>query len=53
MEIINPNTPPGNNARSCSTDVLAPPHPCYSGGCTGNQICSGHVDLCPSNRKGD
>lgn len=26
MEIINTNTLPGDNARSCSTDALLPPH---------------------------
>lgn len=36
MEIINPDNLPGNNARGCNTEALAPNHECYTsgGGCT-------------------
>lgn len=32
MEIINPNSLPGDNARGCTTDALAPEHSCLDGG---------------------
>ena len=32
MEIINPNSLPGDNARGCTTDALAPEHSCLAGG---------------------
>jgi hypothetical protein len=39
VEIINPNSLPGNNARSCGSDVFAPNHQCYDGGCNGKTNC--------------
>lgn len=33
MEIINTNTLPGDNVRSCSTDALLPPHIGGEGSC--------------------
>lgn len=39
MEIINPDTTAGENARSCGSDIFAPPHPCYDGG--GSSGCIG------------
>lgn len=43
MEIINPNSLPGDNSRTCSTDALMPPHPGggASGGC--GHFCSALV----------
>ena len=41
MEIINPNSLPGGNARACGTDALLPPH---SGE---NEGCGMNADGCP------
>lgn len=34
MEIINPNSLPGDNARACGTEALLPPHTGGEGGCS-------------------
>ena len=34
MEIINPNSLPGGNARSCGSEALQPPHLGGEGGCS-------------------
>ena len=44
MEIINPNSLPGDNSRTCSTDALMPPHTGGGGGGNGN----GGNPPCPS-----
>lgn len=45
MEIINPNSLPGDNSRNCSTDALMPPHAGGGGGASGGcgHFCSALV----------
>ena len=55
MEIINPNSLPGGNARSCGTDALLPPHTGGEGGGGGcKQVCGilPIPDVCPENTNG-
>lgn len=51
MEIINPDTLPGNNARGCNTDALAPNHKCYRSGGACTTQCFDDPGVCISNAK--
>lgn len=47
MEIINPNSLPGGNARACGTDVLQPPHTGGDEGCGKNGPCVMNCTVTP------
>lgn len=47
MEIINPNSLPGANARACGTDALLPPHIGGGGGSNHGPGCDDLPILTP------